>query len=106
MRFGQIEAGGEMVAMPMQHDGADARRQRVEETLDPEHHLHAEGVAFLGPRQGDQCDVAVILRAQRRRKVAMGPGTGAGHGELRPEHLAAIRPWINERQMLFSVSSS
>ena len=69
-QLGQIEAGGEMLAFGVQHDGFHARGQRVEERLDAEHGRVVQRIALLGTRQGQDRDRAAPLHLQGFRQLA------------------------------------
>ena len=64
-QFAEVEAGGEMLALAVEHDGLDVVRQRREEGLDAENDGVVERVALLRPRQAQDRDVAPPLGRQR-----------------------------------------
>ncbi len=69
-QFGKVEPGGEMIALAVDSTTAfDAGRQRGEKDLETEHGGVVEGVAFLRPRQAQQCNVAAALGGKRGRQL-------------------------------------
>ena len=68
-QFGQIEARGKMLAVAVEHDGADVLGQRGKERLDARHGRIVERVAFFGAHQGEHRHVAAALGAQRGRQL-------------------------------------
>jgi hypothetical protein len=64
-QVGEVEAGREMIAVPVQHHRLHAFGQVVEERLDAEHGLVIERVALLGPVEPQDRDVAARFGVQR-----------------------------------------
>ena len=79
--FGEIEAGGKMLAFAGQHDRADVRGQPGEEGLEPEHGDVVERVALFRAREAQMRDRARagVAFSDGGRSMAIG---SSGWGEV------------------------
>ncbi len=68
-QFGQIEAGGKMLAVAVEHDRADVLRQRREKRLDARNGRIVERVALCGTHQRQHRHLAAALGSQGRRQL-------------------------------------
>ncbi len=68
-QFVQVEAGGKMIALAVQHDGFHLRRQFLEEELEAGDGVVVERVALLRARQAQNRHLAVQLRMQRSGQI-------------------------------------
>ena len=69
LQLGEVEAGGEMLALGVEHHGLHARGQRLEERLEPEHGRVVERIALLGAREREDRDRAAPLGLQGFRQL-------------------------------------
>src|SRR5690606_20500219 len=69
-QFIEVEAGGEMLALAVQHDALHRRRQRAEEDFDAGHRVVVEGIALLRARQAQHRHLAAQLGMERSRQIA------------------------------------
>ena len=81
-QFGQVEAGGEMIAVAVQHDALHVFRQRVEQRFQTEHGFVVERIALLRAVELDDEQVVALLGRKRGRQFRQRARAGRflGHG--------------------------
>ena len=96
VQFGQVEPGGEMLAVAMQQHRADVVRQRAEEGLEAEHGSSSSALRFSARLSRSRRDVAPPLGGERgrQRRYQSGIVVVLGHSQLSPLSCPAARRGI------------
>jgi hypothetical protein len=91
----EVEAGAEVVALGVEHDGPDVRRRRREEGLEPADRGIVEGVALGRPREPQHGHRAVAVQRQRPGQQRR-HGGGLAHSDSSSRRRGGTHAWYQE----------